>query len=242
MNSKYVKYVYANSRGIIAIPTRTDFQINSIDNKISEVNICNEPILELGDKVDFTQGDIQHNYICNKIVELDDRSFLVQESSENICNKFIAPLILNPIKILDSKELYNCYVGETNILYVVFRFSDSKDYMRLEESLIKSPNYISKEDHKNGFVVFQFKIKKEYVSDVIKFSSGNYSKYSSKSKDAIIRYSDNPNVKDVLLKRACRKIKLEERIGMELGNDIELMSKPTEREYWKHFESNILSV
>lgn len=241
MNSKYIEYSYVNSRGIIAIPNRNDFNIVTIDNQIVELNLNNDPLLEIGDVIIFNKNDNKYKCICNKIIDLGDRSFLIQESNGNLCNKFIVPLIIGDLPILDCKNLYNCYINkDLNTFYMIFKFSDDKDYLEIENKLVKNKNYIITTDYKSGFVEFKFNITNiKYVLKL--FMDGKYSIFPPLVKDKIIKANNNIHIKNVLLKKQVRRLQLEERLGIKLNTDAELMSKPTESEYYENFIINILN-
>lgn len=241
MNSKYIEYSYSNSRGIIAIPNRNDFNTVTIDNDIVELNLNNDPLIELGDVVVFDKNDNKCKYICNKIIDLGDRSFLIQESNGNLCNKFIAPLIIGDMPILNFENLYNCYINKClDRFYIVFKFSNDDSYTKLEEQLSKNNNFITVTDYKSGFVVFEFEsVSIKYV--LKSFMNGKYSEFPPSIKDKIIKVANNIHIKEVLLKKQTRRKKLEERLGIKLNTDAELMSKPTETEYYEYFETNILN-
>lgn len=241
MNSKYIDYGYYNSRCIIATPNRADYQITSVDNTILEIKLNNDPLVAIGDKVEIVNMNIKYRYICNKIQELSDGSFLIQESKMNLCNSFIAPLVIGANPILRSSNLYNCYIdSEKSILYVVCKFSGGQEYMKAEEALIKSPNYIKKEDYKNGFVVFEFKIA-DVGPTVNLFVDGKYSKFPVKLKNKINAIVNDKDIKDVLLRRERRRLRINEDLGITLGKEDELASKPTEKEFYNYFVDNILS-
>jgi hypothetical protein len=158
---------------------------------------------------------------------------------------YLFPLI-NDILNLDSKFYYN-YVLNTYIFsdddkgkyfYVLLKFNEEdEDFLEKESYLTELDLYVGNIDVDEDTVLFKFKFPKAYHHEYDKFIQGKYSEFKLDAKTIILKFfnslysqnSDNnisflTNMKHILFKDKRLKLKLENKLNVNISSNAELGS------------------
>ena len=99
-------------------------------------------------------------------------------------------------------------------------------FYKFEQALKSFGNFKRAYDPSPYFVIFVFSIPKEYRKDMLKFKQGKYSKFSDIYKLKILDFHglevDSP-VGQVLFRSDKRRFELEQKLGVTLEKDSELL-------------------
>lgn len=245
--SKYLKLEYVTARTLYATLTINDYNVVKFEKDVIEININNEPILQLMEEVPCVYSGVQYKFIANNIIEnTEERSFLIQESIINSTNYYVVPYVMPNREFCQwDKLLYNSYLSDDGSrLFMVYRYGKSAIYQRLEERMSKSENFVKVHDY-DEFVVFEMSIPPKYDESVQLYMNGAYSKM--KFRNMLIKFCPAGQVskmRDVLTKAPRRKKMLEKQLSTPVSEvflgDSELASIPKDFIYYNHFMSNVL--
>lgn len=209
MKKKNVSYRLVNS---FTIEINSDFHIEEYkkDGDVTKLVIKDEEIkLKDSFKFRFDERDIE--YDINKIVKVDDGTYLLQTDKRNRTTLYILPLLgfLNTCdvkkkfnkKTLEeiSKYCYNtylinAYIGGEGIdslegyLYLKFRYSSHKTYQSVELLVTEHPLFVKIIDDRKSFIYIKLRIPGEYMEDIRLFLKGKYSKLSKDLKRNIMNF------------------------------------------------------
>ena len=135
-----------------------------------------------------------------------------------------------------KRNLVNTYVGSkdklelTNHIFLLYKFHGTKDFILYEEKLEKSSIFHSKYDPDKTHVMFVFSVPEDYQDIYDLYLAGKYSEFPQDYKIQIFKFHNineaTHRVAQVLFKHPDIREELEERLGVELPEDVEVSSVP----------------
>lgn len=165
--------------------------------------------------------------------------------SDNLCNFYILPLLgLNKLSFGGGSNFINSYISQDN-KYMVVEIKDAKT------PFDEHQNYVT--DYSAGDkTTIVFTIPPEFEETILRFRAGKYSQFSSQVKTIIKQKSGlkykvptiNGKVTSARELLALDKDKdlkeiWEREIGCKLSDDAELVSIPTDNNY---YELNLMTI
>jgi len=149
----------------------------------------------------------------------------------NKASRFLMPFLgHNKVYFRWETDFCNCFIGteeegDTGHLYLLYRFSGSKDFSKFEEKMQEHPLFEGICDVDQFHAMYKFKIPENVKEDVKLIKSGQYSKVSKEGKIRILHFHsitrDSP-IGDILYKGEKKKRKLEEDLEITIDKDAEL--------------------
>lgn len=236
----------------LAVQSLRKFSIRTNHSNVKIVRSENGDFQEMkfSDLLSFKKGDkitikdtITENYITfilNDISRISDTKYEGIEEKVNMTGIFILPFLNHNHVYYDyGYSLYNAYLSKDyEFIYLKYKFTKSDRYLNLEEKLQTHSQYQEFFDVDKKFVVFKFKLKKDYLSDISLIMEGRYSSIRKSSKVRILNFhgmSINSKLGSVLFKDIKYKKRLELKLEVKLPNDMDLMSKGfKEQEIWNY--------
>lgn len=235
LNTRYVRLNKDNLRGFV-LKTNSVNVLIQYNNKyqINTLIIEDSFRLKLKDVVNVEGIEYQVN-IIQKVDKLT--YYCIQEPITKTAHLIVPFLGGLHNKYSYTNALFNAYLSEDfRSVYLVYKFIESEEYLRLEERLCNHEDFIGCIDPSPDIVVFQIGLKSKYLRDVEMIMQGNYSRISQGSKVQIYtfhRVSTTSRTYRALFKHEKLKEHLEKELNCTIPKDLELMSKPIiEREIW----------
>lgn len=188
--------------------------------------------IALGDKFSIPIGAVTSVYeIRYMIVEKGEKSILLFSSLPTKVSKFLIPLLGKSKNDLRIYSYYvNAFLDRTmNHLLLLYRFTGTDIYKEFESKMMSDPLFVSHFEYDNYHVMYKFRIPDEFEDDIYNFINGKYSSFSKRLKNLIQKFygsEERSNIMSIINKTKERRKKLEELIGEELSEDMELESKP----------------
>jgi hypothetical protein len=129
-----------------------------------------------------------------------------------------------------------------NFLFLCYKFQDTERYKKLEQQLIKQPNFIDAFEFNSALTVFimEFNIKYSYI--VQQFTEGKYHEFHPSVKKEILSFfnpslnnnnlynSYHEHLNDVLSFDVAAKLKLETELNYMLPEGMNFESKPLKQD------------
>jgi ssDNA-binding Zn-finger/Zn-ribbon topoisomerase 1 len=148
---------------------------------------------------------------------------------------YILPLMAHFID-LRKRNLVNTFIGCSdypeldNHIFLLYKFHGTKEYILYEEELENNTLFEKKFDPDKEHVMFAFKVPEDYQDVYNQFKAGKYSELPEDYKIQIFKYhnilSADHKVAKVLFKHPDLREELEERIGVEIPENMEVSSIP----------------
>lgn len=182
-------------------------------------------------------------YVVNKIRQGTDYYYYCVQERATKTSQFIMPILGYNYEYFDFKEsFYNSYLSENyHSIFLVYQFTNSEEYLQLEERLQKHPNFVKIIDPNPNIVVFEFSLDEKYWKDIDLIMKGKYSSISPtlKSKICIFhKFSTQSKTYRVLYRDKVLREEMSEEYGFEITEEYELMSKPIiSEELWRNSEA-----
>tara|TARA_R110000787_G_scaffold115506_2_gene225435 strand:- start:24439 stop:25197 length:759 start_codon:yes stop_codon:yes gene_type:complete len=129
-----------------------------------------------------------------------------------------------------SQLFMNCFIGEedgTPVIQLLYRDSADPLFIDFENALNQFRTFKRQERPAKDFVLYTFAIPKRHLKTYDHFKNGEYSKLTLTYKHAILDfhgYEVDSLIGQVLFKTPTRKKALEQKIGILLPEDSELLS------------------
>jgi hypothetical protein len=137
----------------------------------------------------------------NYIVKLNDNQYSLLATKLTTACRFVMPMLRDMKQTYTSMKykshLVNCYVGTKDEgympkIYLVYRFSTSREYGVFEESLKKHELYRDTVDLDRYHVMYIFDMNEEQQKIFELFKTGKYSHFPENYKKQIINFVVNP--------------------------------------------------
>lgn len=148
---------------------------------------------------------------------------------------YILPMLANYIGI-KKRNLVNTFIGDRdypkydNNIFLLYKFSGAKEFLLYEDFLKSTDLFVDSYDPDNHHVMFVFKVPSFYQSDYDLFKQGKYSEMNYDYKVVIFGFHNiidhEHRVAKVLFKHPDLREELEERIGVEIPENMEVSSIP----------------
>lgn len=240
-------YKLLNAR-MFEIYTNSGDVTEYMDEEIGEITSVKIGSMELkvGDKFQHNYPEIPGLYVISKIMKGATQnnyrcSYTILSYSRNKATSYILPCLnKGDSSFFDvNGYLINAYIGEDlKKLYLIYRFSTTTFYGKLESRLISHPLFITTIPSTKDFDVFVFSIPPEHTDDIKLFLKGKYSKLSDSLKIKIkvfYKLPENSFIWKVLVKHKSLVDSMEERLGVShVLNGVDLDEKPKmEEEIWE---------
>lgn len=234
-----------NASGV-ALVNKTIRQIKEIkvDNKITKLILGDEIEIKIGDDVHIEINERVVRYKINHIIKsVTDGVYILKEFIENESKYFLTPMyggvqytwyyngfFTNAYQSIIHPGKWK-YDGN-NVLYLVYRFSPSPEYLKLENTIMNHPQFLYKYDKigtEDRFVVYIMNIPEEFRKDVIRLNKGKYKYFSKELKDKIKKFHQlkpDSTISQVLDNNPELRKKMEVELGCEIPKHLSLRSKP----------------
>ena len=148
---------------------------------------------------------------------------------------YILPLMAYFVNVR-KRNLVNAYVGDvnfpelTNHIFLLYKFHGTKDFILYEETLEKSELFHTKYDPNKTHVMFIFNVPEDYQDVYDLYRAGKYSELPQDYKIQIFKFhnitSADHRVAKVLFKHADIREEWEEKLDVEIPEDMEVSSIP----------------
>lgn len=230
--------IYSNSPNI-------NEDINTETGEIVSIKIGDMQI-KIGDKFQHFYTEIPSLYTVNKIMKGATQNnykngYTILSYSRNKTTSYFLPCLnAEDSTFFDTNGyLINAYIGkDLSKLYLVYRFSTTKFYGKIEQRIVKHPLFISTITSIKDFDVFIYSIPSEHREDVKLFLDGKYSQLSDLLKIKIKNFYKLPEksfVWKVLTKHKSLVESMEKKFGVtKVFDRIDLDEKPKmEEEIWE---------
>ena len=231
--NNFVELKEYDLRSFIIVPLG-DYLIKYDDNYyIEKIIIQDNFILSIGDEVNI--GDIK--YTINIIRKEKEYFYFIQERITKT-SQFILPLLGGSYEYYNfNNSFYNSYLSpDYKEIYLVFKFSNTGDYIKMEGELSQRPDFIEIIDPSPDIVVMKFSLPSVFYSDIYKIMKGRYSKINPTVKSKICtfhKFGVNSKTYKLLYKNIELRKEMEKEYGCFIPENVDLMSKPIkEKELW----------
>lgn len=226
-------YALNNSRNI-EICTNAQVQEVLVDNKIIGLTVGNFTI-KIGENFSHNLDTIPSSYQVNYIDKFDGNyknCYYLRSYIQNKSSVYLTPIIAKAKgEVSYNGNLINTYLLENpERIALLYRFSTSEGYSKLEESLLRNPCYDKIISSVPGFDLFIMKVPEKFIRDVIVFQNSKYSTISKELKERIVKFH-NLTTKDrthqVMYRSDDLRIKMEKDLccslqGIELDGKLNL--------------------
>jgi len=233
-NNIYVQLTKGNLRGFTLETNSEDIVIRRDEQYyITTVLIEDKYRIKLGDVIDVDGI----TYTVNKIRQSSNTFFCVQEKATKT-SQFIMPVLGEDYAHFDfENSFYNSYLSDDyHSIYLVYKFTNSEKYLKLEEKLQTHPYFEEIIDPNPELVVIKLGINPMFWKDIEKVMKGKYTEISTtlKAKICIFHgFSTKSKVYRMLYRDKTLREEMSQEYGFEIGEEYELMSKPIlEEELW----------
>ena len=176
-----------------------------------------------------------------KILELKKKEkgiYLLSSGELSKASKFLMPILgYDKNYFLWSKQFVNCYVDVedikykfgANTLYLLYRYSKSKQFVEFEEKMLKHDDFIKYFDIDKYHVLYVFSFPNFMDNHFRLFYNGLYSKFRDEYKNQIMDFHKvgrNSNLELIFSKSEKKRKEMEESLIAKIPRGTELYSKP----------------
>jgi hypothetical protein len=178
-------------------------------------------------------NELWHAYYITHIERIDDDVFSLYTFTRNKTSLFLLPLLgENRAYFSWNKYFVNAYLGrcgeiELGNLYLLYRFFNVEDYLKLEEKLKRHKLFVKRYDTDKNHTLFHFKLPEDKLKEIEAFKAGKYSLFAEPCKFNILSfhgYQKDSELSQVLFKSEKLRKQLELYFGEDLHPDTELYS------------------
>lgn len=186
-------YALNNSRRIEICTNAPIQEITDNDNNIVELNVGNFT-LKLGENFKHKLDTLPSTYCIQEIEKFNHKQFkfcyYLNSHKLNKTTEYLVPCLgLTRQQLCYDTFLVNAYLTESPTqIILLYRFSTSESYGKLEEVLLKSSSFVKIQNSIPGFDLVVMNIPEVYIADVIKFQNSRYSQISTELKQSIVRF------------------------------------------------------
>ncbi len=240
------KFIYAqavNAR-TIRIQSNASYVDKQFDKNGNISSICFEDkyTISLNDVIKIK---IDSSYIYYKIREIRHMSdvenmYILNTHKRTLSSYFILPVLgKNKEYFYWNSYFVNAYLYKTKCkkeklkhLYLLYRFSSNKAFVKLESLIKKHPMYLFSSNPDKNHIMFVFRIPDNFQNDCIEFLKGKYSNLSSALKRNILVFHDfkkGGKMQQVLNKEKILKLQLEKEYNINIPDNIDLFDRAS----WK---------
>jgi hypothetical protein len=199
------------------------------DDKIVALHDATGPLINLGMTVDVSKIKYKVNLIQEETTP--KRSYLLSVAKRARACVYILPMLgESKSHFLWDTLLLNVFIGyedERDVICVLFRFSSSSTFLKLEQALQQFSMFKKKIDVDPYHVMFIFDVPKTHKRNYNKLKQGKYSEMSLKYKERILQFhgvSETSQIGQVLSKSPARRKVLEEYLNVKIEEDSELLT------------------
>lgn len=209
-------------------------------NKILNIDFYGKNFC-VGSNVEVNILESKHNYFITLINQIDQYTFELICEPLTKSSIFLMPLVTEKGTFHDlyfyNTYLYNAYINFTgldefndnNHLFLVYRFFISDYFKNLENYISQHKNFVKTYEPNREFTVYIMEIPLIFQKDARMILRGKYSNISATAKSKIISFHKahiESELSHILHKSSKLKEELEQHLGCNIPEDIELHSKP----------------
>jgi hypothetical protein len=222
-------YALNNSKQIEICTNAIIQEITDDYNNIVELTAGNFT-LKIGDNFNHKLDTLPSTYCIQEIEKFKHKQFkycyYIRSHSTNKTTEYLVPCLgLTKQQLCYDTFLVNAYLmGTPTQITLLYRYSTTESYGRLEEILLKNINFVGIQNGVPGFDVVVMNIPEQYIADVIKFQNSRYSQISTELKQNIVKFH-NLKPKDRLYQVIHKSKELVKQLEDKFGcsfKDIEL--------------------
>ena len=203
---------------------------HSIGKTIQSLEASNKTIFELDEVVTVQHLKYKINYInkkYNKGVLYYDLSMAKKTKSST----FIMPMLGGTRRLFFWTRLFlNCFIKtekEGYCISLLYRQSEDPLFLKFENAVSQFKDFKRVYSPTENTIMFIFDIPKKFKRNFKHFLNGAYSKFSALYKVDLMRFHDqsvDSELGQILYKDPSRREKMEDRLGVILEDDTELLS------------------
>lgn len=209
--------------------------------KDSELNIISvsfegKHTISINDEIETVVGSVKTRY---KIIDFSlssDKTVLVLSTSiPTKTSTYLLPLLgKTKQQLYIGTYFVNSYMSkDKKHIGLLYRFTGTDKFKEFENQLISDKFCVKHIEYDPYHVLYIFRIQSEFTEDVRRFFDGKYSEFSDKTKKLIIDFHKVPKnslTQQILYKSEALRKKIEDELGVDLPDELELLSKPIEEE------------
>ena len=200
------------------------------NNVITAIEMPSGNLFTIGNTVVINSVSIKIN-IIRKFKANNDLVYEICTAQRNKSSLLLMPM-LGAVKHLYFYDLYliNCFIGtkEEGEGSIGLLYKNSLDplFSKFKEAIKQFKafnNFIELKD----YIYFKFNVSKKNKKDYDRFIKGEYSKFSPKYKDDILKFHEidiESQIAQILYKGKTRRKQLEDSLGVSIDPDAELFS------------------
>jgi hypothetical protein len=238
--NKFIEITIKNGRDLILLHNIDSIKITKERQQITRLDLY-EHSYQVGQMVEMNVNNIKQNYLIKHITQISDTAFELSSCNLTKSSVFLLPLVAGK---KDTQKnyffniyLYNCYYrfdnqpeyNDDKHLFLVYRFFSSDYFKDLEEHIRANPNFIKTFEPSTELTTYILEVPLMFQDDVRKILKGQYSKISTTAKSRIMTFHAahiESELSHILFKKPQLKLKLEEHLGCNIPEDVELCSRP----------------
>ena len=225
---KQIQWIYKGPNKILIKGDSSSFTALGQDSKIVKLITPNSELC-VGDTFKYKRNI---PYKINNIDRTKDGYELVV-SYRNKSSVFIMPMFGATKDMFFYDNLFvNAFVSledGTPCVALLYRFSGNALFLKFEQALHQFSSFVKSVDPSPYFVLFIFDIPKKHIEDYHNFLGGKYSEFTPELKDKIIKFhgiDNDSSVAEILYKSDKRRLRLQQRLGVEISKTAELFDVP----------------
>jgi len=216
------------------------------NNKIVSLQFNEEIEIALGNKITVEINDRELVYNINYIRKHPlNNIYILNEFLDNDSKFFITPILngtgfywgytgymINTYLDIEHDEKWQ-FDDENSVIYLLYRFSPSDTFLKIEERIISNKNFLTKYDNLNGddrFVTYIMKAPDRFMKDIKRFKRGKYKHFSKELKNNIIKFHGlhkDSYISNVLKDSPSLRKEMESELGCSIPKKLSLKTKPT---------------
>ena len=234
IKNRFIDLTPDNLRGFSLYTNSNDIILKRNDKySITAIIIEDSYRIKLGDVIEIDN----YKYTVNLIQQINNVFYCIQESLTKT-SQFILPLLGNTFSYYNfNKNLYNSYLSDCyTFIYLVYKFSNTEEYLELEDKLTKHIYFKEIIDPNPELVIIKFKIPDKYWEDINLILEGNYSSINNNTKAIIYKFhglSSNSVTFKTLYNSKLYRDELSAKLNYNIPEDINLTTKPfKDKEIW----------
>ena len=198
---------------------------SKVGAKVASVNLTDGRIFKVGQTLILNKMPFKINTIDNET----PLKCTLRVANRTKASMLVMPMLNGDKRLyMYDKLLLNCFIGENqDTLVLVYRFSAEAVFLKFESALKSFKNFIKCSDPNEYSVLFEFSIPKKYTQNFKYFLEGKYSKFDPEYKMKILKFHGldvDSQISEILFKLESRKLALEKKLNVTLGEDVELLS------------------
>lgn len=201
-----------------------------VNGEIKSLETLGDVLFDVGAIAEINELEYNIKYIDKKYAK-GVLYYDVSMAKRTKSSTFIMPMLGGSRRLFFWTRLFlNCFIktyDESYQIALLYRWSGDPLFLKFENALSTFKSFEKVYEPTDNTVLFSFNVPKDCKKDFTHFVKGRYSKMSDKYKLAILRFHNqglDSEIGQILYQDPKRRAKMEERLGVTLEEDSELLS------------------